>query len=77
LCDLAEDAMPDWFRHGMEAAQLAPTSLNQQPFLFSLDADGRATVKASEGLYANVGVGTAMRHFEIAAGPEHCSWCEH
>lgn len=36
LTDVAEDAMPEWFRAGMEAAMLAPTSLSQQPFKVTL-----------------------------------------
>uniref|UniRef100_UPI003A92DF6A nitroreductase family protein n=1 Tax=Bifidobacterium pullorum TaxID=78448 RepID=UPI003A92DF6A len=37
LCRIPDGmAMPDWFRAGMEAAMLAPTSLSQQPFLFTL-----------------------------------------
>ena len=36
LTDVPADAMPDWFRWGMEAAMLAPTSLSQQPFVATL-----------------------------------------
>lgn len=36
LTDVPADAMPDWFRWGMEAAMLAPTSLSQQPFVVTL-----------------------------------------
>lgn len=75
LTDVPADAMPDWFRLGMEAAMLAPTSLSQQPFKVSLvDGGTRADITATEGLFAHVGVGTAKWHFEAVAGTEHCAW---
>lgn len=69
LCRVPADApMPDWFRAGMEAAMLAPTSLSQQPFLFTLHEDGTVSTETTEGLFAHVGLGCAKLHFEIGAG---------
>lgn len=69
LCRIPDGmAMPDWFRAGMEAAMLAPTSLSQQPFLFTLHEDGSVSAEATEGLFAHVGLGCAKLHFEIGAG---------
>ncbi|WEV68632.1 hypothetical protein OZX73_04885 [Bifidobacterium sp. ESL0775] len=61
---------PEWFRNGIEAALLAPTSLNQQKFVFTLQPDGRTvTAKASLGPCTHTDLGIAKYHFEIGAGP--------
>ena len=75
LCRVPDGmAMPDWFRAGMEAAMLAPTSLSQQPFLFTLYEDGTVSAEATEGLFAHVGLGCAKYHFEVGAGRENVRW---
>ena len=75
LCRIPDGmAMPDWFRAGMEAAMLAPTSLSQQPFLFTLHEDGTVSVEATEGLFAYVGLGCAKYHFEVGAERENVRW---
>ena len=77
LCRVPDGiAMPDWFRAGMEAAMLAPTSLSQQPFLFTLHEDGTVSAEATEGLFAHVGLGCAKYHFEAAAERGHVMWRE-
>ncbi|NEG56068.1 nitroreductase [Bifidobacterium sp. SMA15] len=68
------DAWPDWFVHGMEAAMAAPTSLSQQPFHFTLNADGSVTAEALDGLFAHVGLGCAKYHFEVGAAPHKVEW---
>lgn len=75
LCRIPDGmAMPDWFRAGMEAAMLAPTSLSQQPFLFTLYEDGTVSAEATEGLFAHVGLGCAKYHFEVGAGRDRVVW---
>ena len=75
LCRIPDGmTMPDWFRAGMEAAMLAPTSLSQQPFLFTLHKDGTVSAEATEGLFAHVGLGCAKYHFEVGAGRENVRW---
>ena len=64
---------PDWFKKGVEAALLAPTALNQQKFLFTLDGN-TVTAKAGFGSYSKVDLGIAKCHFEIAAGKENFVW---
>lgn len=61
--------MPDWFQHGMQAAALAPTALNQQHFLFTLGRN-RQTVKAQStgGPMSMIDLGIAELHFELASG---------
>lgn len=66
---------PAWFRHGIEAAMLAPSALGKQPFRFTLLADGH-TVKAEalEGVQAEIGLGIAKLHFELAADDADFVW---
>lgn len=65
--------IPSWFRQGMEAAQLAPTAINQQKFLFALDGS-TVKAKALSGFYAMVGLGIAKYHFEVGAGKGEWQW---
>jgi len=59
--------MPDWFKKGMEAVQLAPTAMNQQKFLFEL-RDDTVKTNAGSGFYTKVDLGIAKYHFEIGSG---------
>lgn len=65
------DSWPPWARAGVEAARLAPSALNRQPWRFSY-AQGRITV-AHEGSDAykkvskRLDCGIAMLHFELGA----------
>lgn len=78
LCRIPSDlgTMPDWFRRGMEAVMLAPTSLSQQPFIFVLHENGTVSVEPSDGLFVGVGIGCAKCHFAIGAGLENFRWEE-
>ena len=69
----AQAAPPDWFLRGVDAALLAPTAMNQQKFLFTLEG---STVKAKAGLgfYSKIDLGIAKYHFELGAGPEQFQW---
>ena len=68
LCRVQGD-MPEWFRKGMEAAMLAPTAVNQQKFLFTLDND-TVTAERTGGMYSLVDLGIVKYHFEIGSGRE-------
>ncbi|PLS29210.1 nitroreductase family protein [Bifidobacterium parmae] len=68
------ETWPDWFTRGVEAAMAAPTSLSQQPFHFTLNADGSVTAEALDGLFAHVGLGCAKYHFEVGAAPHEVEW---
>ena len=72
LCSVNEN-MPDWFRKGMEAVQLAPTAMNQQKFRFDLDGKMVHAV-AGFGFYTRVDLGIAKYHFEIGAGKNDWEW---
>jgi hypothetical protein len=68
LCSVNGD-MPDWFRCGMEAVQLAPTAINQQKFRFELNGNSVKAI-AGSGFYTKVDLGIAKYHFEIGAGKD-------
>lgn len=65
---------PDWFMRGIKYALLAPTSINQQKFTFTLHEGGRVSYKAGFGPYSKVDIGIVKYHFEVAAGLENFSW---
>lgn len=64
---------PDWFLKGIDAALLAPTAMNQQKFVFSLDRD-TVSAKAGLGFYSKIDLGIAKYHFELGAGTGHFRW---
>lgn len=61
------DAAPTWFRTGLEAAQLAPTSMNQQAFTFELLDEGCVRVRAGMRPNAKIDLGIVKCHFHLAA----------
>lgn len=65
--------MPDWFKKGVEAALLAPTAMNQQKFLFTLDGR-QVSAKAGVGFYSKIDLGIVKYHFEIGAGKGTFVW---
>ena len=71
----AQPPVPEWFCKGMEAAQLAPTAMNQQKFCITLH-NGAVSVKSLGGLYSNVDLGIVKYHFEAGAGKENFTWAE-
>lgn len=78
----ANGSSPKWFIHGVEAALLAPTAINQQKFYFKLTnettQDGKTLVEAKRLFslvgYTKIDLGIAKLHFEIAAGKENFMW---
>lgn len=72
LCKV-EGEMPQWFRNGMEAAQLAPTAMNQQKFMFTLEGN-QVSAKAGRGFYTKLDLGIAKCHFEIGAASADWEW---
>ena len=80
------DVLPEWFKRGVEAALLAPTSLNQQKFTFTLHEpaqdglqDGgsmrpKVSAKAGLGFFSKVDLGIVKYHFEIGAGVDNFEW---
>ena len=74
------DAIPSWFKRGVEAALLAPTAVNQQKFSFEYVGmnNNRHQVRAKKGFsmigYTKMDLGIAKYHFEIGAGKENFDW---
>lgn len=60
--------MPGWFRKGVEAALLAPTAINQQKFVFSLDGDKPDVKVSGKGPFVKLDLGIVKYHFEIGSG---------
>ncbi len=70
LCSVPEADLPDapaWFREGLEAAILAPTALNQQKFLVSLEGD-EALITTKGGMMTQLDLGIVKYNFEAASG---------
>lgn len=75
---VADNATPEWFRKGVEAALLAPTAVNQQKFVFTYsgtNGNGIGMVKAERKFsligYTKLDLGIVKCHFEIGAGKEN------
>lgn len=66
--------MPDWFRNGIEAVLLAPTALNKQRFVFTLQDDGKVRADTANGPFAQVDLGIGKLHFELGAGEGSFEW---
>lgn len=71
---------PEWFARGVEAALLAPTAMNQQSFMVTLESDsapdGKSLVSlvSKGGAYSDVDLGIVRQHFELGAGAGHFAW---
>lgn len=78
----ASDLTPNWFKNGVEAAQLAPTAVNQQKFrleYLGLQDGSRLPKVLAKPLFSMVGynkmdLGIVKYHFEIGAGKENFAW---
>ena len=70
---MAKEPVPEWFRKGIDTALLAPTAVNQQKFLFTLNGN-TVTAKAGMGFYTKIDLGIAKYHFEVGAGKENFKW---
>lgn len=69
----AAGSAPQWFADGVEAALLAPTAMNQQKFMLSLDGE-RVRAEATGGFYSKVDLGIVKYHFELGSGQPHSIW---
>ncbi len=64
---------PDWFNAGVRGALLAPTAVNQQRFMLTLEGD-KVRAEATGGPYCNIDLGIVKRNFEVASGRDHSVW---
>ena len=67
VCNIPESDMPDWFKEGLEAALLAPTAINQQRFLITLE-NGEPVITAKMGPMTQIDLGIVKYNFEAASG---------
>ena len=70
LCNIPESDLqntPVWFKEGLEAAILAPTALNQQKFIVSLNGDD-PVIKSKGGPLTQLDLGIVKYNFEAASG---------
>lgn len=58
---------PEWFVDGVKAALLAPTAVNQQKFMISLE-DDKVCIKSKGGFLGNVDLGIVKYNFEVGSG---------
>lgn len=72
----AQGEVPDWFLRGVETAALAPTALNQQRFLFTLEPGNRVRLDALSGMYTKIDKGIVKYHFEVGAAGADWRWAE-
>ncbi|MCQ2058634.1 MAG: nitroreductase [Bacteroidaceae bacterium] len=77
----ASDLTPKWFNRGVEAAQLAPTAVNQQKFFIEyvgIKEGNRHKVSAEATFsmmgYTRLDLGIVKLHFEIGAGKDNFDW---
>lgn len=69
----AADPTPEWFKAGVTGALLAPTAVNQQKFMLTLDSD-KVRAESTGGPYSDMDLGIVKRNFEIASGKDHSIW---
>lgn len=77
----ASDLTPKWFNKGVEAAQLAPTAINQQKFFIEyigIKEGNKHKVRIKKRFsmmgYTQLDLGIVKQHFEIGAGIENFIW---
>lgn len=68
-----QGSVPQWFKNGAEAALLAPTAMNQQKFVLSLN-ENKVSAKAGKAFYSKVDLGIVKYHFELGAGKDNFIW---
>jgi hypothetical protein len=68
---VGSDSWPKWALEGVRAAQIAPSAMNKQPWLFRYEG-GAVTIstQGSAGGMARIDCGIAMLHFELGARSE-------
>lgn len=57
----------------MEAVLLAPTAVNKQKFLFTVQ-DGKVSATPGHAFHVKMDLGIDKYHFEVGAGKENVQW---
>jgi nitroreductase len=73
---LPREKWPDWVNVSLEAARLAPSAVNRQPWSFDVQDDGVTvfirTKRREFGVSKRLDCGIAMLHLEVAAVDSGC-----
>lgn len=73
---LPREKWPDWVNESLEAARLAPSAVNRQPWSFDVQDDGVTvsirTKRREFGVSKRLDCGIAMLHLEVAAIDSGC-----
>ena len=67
ICNVPESEMPVWFKNGVKAAMMAPTAMNQQKFMITLDGD-KAVITVGRGPMTKIDLGIVRYNFEAVSG---------
>ena len=67
LCKADLNTAPEWFKEGVEGALKAPTALNQQKFVITLEGDN-AKITSKGGAMTKIDLGIVKYNFEAASG---------
>jgi len=71
ISSLTQDSLPEWIKASLEAARLAPSAVNRQPWGFKVEDDGITVFVRTSGPEFNISkrldCGIAMLHIETAA----------
>ena len=67
LCKADLSTAPEWFNEGVDGALKAPTALNQQKFVITLDGDN-AKITSKGGAMTKIELGIVKYNFEAASG---------
>ena len=71
ISSLTQDSLPEWIRASIQAARLAPSAVNRQPWGFDVQDDSITVYVRTGGPEFNVSkrldCGIAMLHIEVAA----------
>lgn len=67
LCKADLSTAPEWFKEGAEGALKAPTALNQQKFVITLEGED-AIISSKGGAMTKIDLGIVKYNFEAASG---------
>ena len=67
LCKADLSTAPDWFKEGVEGVLKAPTALNQQKFVITLEGED-AKISSKGGAMTKIDLGIVKYNFEAASG---------
>ncbi len=67
LCKADLSAAPEWFKEGVDGALKAPTAINQQKFVITLEGD-EAKISGKGGAMTKLDLGIVKYNFEAASG---------